>query len=182
MLKKIICLIFINYVYLFSIDFDSYKSGDIIFRKENSFLSDIFSNIDTFDYSHGGILKKEDNQFYVYHMERTNSNEKDLKKDEISKFLSKSERYSIIRLKQKFSEDRLFFILKNYENMKDLKFDIQFLLNNGDNNLYCSEFIYIVYKKLIDINIYSYLYEIIGKKGITLRSIYTNESIFEKIQ
>lgn len=182
MIKFFIYVLILNCP-LFSLDLDlnMIKSGDIIFRKENTFLSDMFSNIDSFDYSHVGVISKENNSFYVYHIERTSSKEKDLKKEEIFKFLIQSEKYSILRSKEKISENKLFKILKDYENMKTLSFDMHFVLNNGFNNLYCSEFINELYLKLIDKNIYLYLYEIMGEKGITLKSIYTNEKMFEKI-
>lgn len=182
MIKKII-YIFILSCQLFSLDFNTniLKSGDIVFRKENSFLSDVFSSIDSFDYSHVGIILKENNHFYVYHMERSSSKERDLKKENISKFLRQSEKYSIIRLREEYSEDKLFEIIKDYEDMKTLSFDMHFVLNNGVNNLYCSEFINEIYKKLINKNIYLYLYEIMGEKGITLKSIYINENMFKKI-
>lgn len=182
MIKKILYILILNYQ-LFSLDLNlnMINSGDIIFRKENSFLSDIFSNIDSFEYSHVGIILKENNHFYVYHIERSSSKEKDLKKEEISKFLIQSEKYSIIRLREKISEDKLLEILKDYENMKTLNFDMHFILNNGVDNLYCSEFINEIYKNLINKDIYLYLYEIMGEKGITLKSIYMNKEMFEKI-
>lgn len=181
MLKKITFLLLLSFSYLFSNNFEYLQSGDIIFRKEESFLSDLFSNIDSFEYSHIGILKIENNSIYVYHMERTTDKEKDLKKETISKFLSNSKKYSVIRFKKEISQNNLSVILEKYEKNLNLKFDMNFALNNGDNNLYCSEFVNEIYKKLIHKDIFLYLYKVVTNKGISLKSIYTNEIMFKKI-
>ncbi|WP_320034106.1 YiiX/YebB-like N1pC/P60 family cysteine hydrolase [Halarcobacter sp.] len=183
-MKKIFILfIFIPY-YIFSetINLDRFKSGDIIFRKENSFLSDIFSKIDSFDYSHVGLVIKNNSNIFIYHMENEEDKSQDLKIEPISIFLENYQKYSTIRLKAPIDKEKLNFILNSYKNDKNLKFDLSFKLNNGDSNLYCSEFVNEIYKKLIGKNIYSYLYNILGEEGITIKSIYLNKNLFDIVE
>mgnify|MGYP000966125749 FL=1 len=63
-------------------DFVDLRSGDLIFRKEANFISDIFSKIDNSVYSHIGILLIENGKTFVYHIE-SDEQKNDMKKDEI---------------------------------------------------------------------------------------------------
>ena len=68
-----------------SFDLNIIKSGDIIFRKERNFLSDMFSNIDKSKYSHIAIALKVGENLKIYHIE-SNSEKDDLKIDTFEKF------------------------------------------------------------------------------------------------
>ena len=68
-----------------SFDLNIIKSGDIIFRKERNFLSNMFSNIDKSKYSHIAIALKVGENLKIYHIE-SNSEKDDLKIDTFEKF------------------------------------------------------------------------------------------------
>lgn len=152
------------------------NSGDIIFRKETNFISDSFSKIDDSIYSHIGIIIKEENKIYVYHIE-SDEKENDLKKDEISYFLRSIEKFSVYRLKKRVDETKLNFILKQFID-DNIKFD--FLFSLSKDKFYCTEFVNEVYLKLLGNDIYVYLFNFNGKEVISINSILKNTDL-EKI-
>lgn len=154
-------------------------SGDLIFRKENGFLSNLFSQIDNSDYSHIGIILIQDNKAFVYHMERTDAPH-DLKIVDINSFLENMEKVKFLRIKKEISSEKLKDILSYYKKI-DPKFDMDFTLKNGDKNLYCTEFVNEVFLKLINENIYSYLYKNFKTKGISIKSILQNDKLFDEV-
>lgn len=160
-----------------SINYEEYfsklKSGDIIFRKESSLLSDLFSQVDNSTYSHIGIVFKKENQTLIYHME-SNEEEKDLKINSLDEFLILASNIAVYRHNEKIDFSNLVNILKNYEN-SNISFDYSFDLKNDD--LYCTEFINEIYLKLTNKNIYNYLYEVQGKKVISIKGIRTNSKL-----
>ena len=155
-------------------------SGDIIFRKESSMLSDLFSQIDKSEYSHIGIIKKEKDKYYVYHMESTGEGS-DLKKDKLNFFLKYNEKSKIIRLNYQMSKTKFSKIIKKYEKMNP-EFDYKFKLNNGIKKLYCTEFVNRIFQELINKNIYTYLHKSMGQTGITIKGILTNTKMFKVIK
>ena len=155
------------------------QSGDLIFRKEDGILSNLFSKIDNSDYSHIGIILIKNQKIFVYHMERTDST-KDLKKVLLKKFLLNMEKVKFLRIKKHISYNKLESILSNYEK-DNPSFDMEFDLNNGEKNLYCTEFVNEVFYKLTNKNIYSYLYSNFKTKGISIKSILENKNLFTEI-
>lgn len=153
-------------------------SGDIIFRKENSYLSDMFAKVDNSNYSHVGILLKENGKFFVYHME-SNTQSEDLKIDPIEKFLLLAQKTSIYRYSESVDRKRLYALLNDYKH-QNIKFDYQFDLLN--NTLYCTEFINEVFFKLFSKNIYTYLYNFNSKKIISVKSILQNPNLIKIIE
>ena len=153
-------------------------SGDIIFRKENSYLSDMFAKVDNSNYSHVGILLKENGKFFVYHME-SNTQSEDLKIDPIEKFLLLAQKTSIYRYSESVDRKRLYALLNDYKH-QNIKFDYKFDLLN--NTLYCTEFINEVFFKLFSKNIYTYLYNFNSKKIISVKSILQNPNLIKIIE
>lgn len=152
------------------------KSGDLIFRKEANFISDIFSKIDNSEYSHIGILSIEDGKTFVYHME-SDEQKDDMKKDEINHFLSTAKKYSIFRYKQNINKILLNNILKDMKN-QNIKFDFSFNLETTDK-LYCTEFVNYIFYKLVNQNIYTYLYDYNSNPIITIKSIMQNKELIK---
>lgn len=156
-------------------NFSLIKTGDIVFRKENNFLSDIFSNIDSKYYSHIGIVIKKGNQIQIYHME-SDGKSKDLKIDQLEDFVKFSTKIGFYRYNKDIDQSEILQILNTLEN-SNIKFDFDFDLNN--DKLYCTEFINELYFKLFKENLYTYLYDFYGKKGITINSILKNNKLIK---
>lgn len=154
------------------------KSGDIIFRKESNILSDMFSNIDKSAYSHIGIVLKKDEKILIYHMEADDKND-DLKIQTIQEFTKIAKKIAIYRSKDSFDEQKLIELLDNYEK-NQIKFDYTFTLDN--DTLYCTEFINDIYFKLINKNIYTYLFDFYGLSGITIKSILENRDLEKRFE
>lgn len=126
------------------------QTGDIIFRKEDSFLSNRFEQMDGRGFSHIGIIYVKDEEVYVVHIERNNE-EGDLKIDSIIFFLKYAVNYKIKRFSMyhntQIIEKNLIYIIK--ENPKfDFKFDF-----STDKKLYCTELIYKLYQKTYQVNL-----------------------------
>ncbi len=154
------------------------KSGDIIFRKEQNILSDMFSNIDKTPYSHLGIVFRKDNELKIYHMGADEKND-DLKIQSILDFTKNAKKIAVYRTKNSFEEEDLKKILDEYEKSK-IKFDYSFLLDN--DTLYCTEFINEVYFKLFNENLYTYLFDFYGINGITINSILKNTNLEKRYE
>jgi len=155
-------------------DFVDLRSGDLIFRKEANFISDIFSTIDNSVYSHIGILLIENGKTFVYHIE-SDEQKNDMKKDEINYFLSTAEKYAIFRYKKDINNILLNDILKDMRN-QNIKFDFSFNLKTTDK-LYCTEFVNDIFYKLVNQNIYTYLYDYNSNPIITIKSIMQNKEL-----
>ena len=152
------------------------RSGDLIFRKEANFISDIFSKIDNSEYSHIGILLIENGKTFVYHIE-SDEQKNDMKKDEINNFLSTAEKYTIFRYKKNINKILLHDVLKDMKN-QNIKFDFSFDLKTMDK-LYCTEFVNDVFYKLVNENIYIYLYDFNSNPIITIKSIMQNKELIK---
>lgn len=165
------------------------KSGDLVFRKENSIISQMFSKIDDSFYSHLAVALNIDGAVKLYHIEAT-EDEEDLKIESVAEFAKNAEKLAVYRYKQiensdansdkkRVDEVKLKEILDEFEKNKP-KFDFDFSLEN--ENLYCTEFINEVFLKLNEKAIYSYLYDFYGKKGITINSILLNPELEKRYE
>ncbi|MFY9104088.1 hypothetical protein NG749_01330 [Aliarcobacter cryaerophilus] len=161
-----------------SFDLNIIKSGDIIFRKERNFLSDMFSNIDKSKYSHIAIALKVGENLKIYHIE-SNSEKDDLKIDTFEKFTKFASKIAVYRYNKEIDSEKIIQILEEYEKNK-IEFDIDFELEN--DKLYCTELINDIYLKLFNENIYSYLYQFYGKQGITINGILKNKNLQEILE
>ncbi|PRN00290.1 hypothetical protein CJ668_07180 [Arcobacter cryaerophilus gv. pseudocryaerophilus] len=161
-----------------SFDLNIIKSGDIIFRKERNFLSDMFSNIDKSKYSHIAIALKVGENLKIYHIE-SNSEKDDLKIDTFEKFIKFASKIAVYRYNKEIDSEKIIQILEEYEKNK-IEFDIDFELEN--DKLYCTELINDIYLKLFNENIYSYLYQFYGKQGITINGILKNKNLQEILE
>lgn len=154
------------------------KSGDLVFRKENSIISQMFSKIDESAYSHLAIALNIEDDVKLYHLEAT-ENEDDLKIQSVADFVKDAEKIAVYRFKDEIDELKLKEILDEFTKNKP-KFDFDFSLEN--ENLYCTEFINEVFLKLNEKVIYSYLYDFYGKKGISINSILQNPNLEKRYE
>lgn len=161
-----------------SFDLNIIKSGDIIFRKERNFLSNMFSNIDKSKYSHIAIALKVGENLKIYDIE-LNSEKDDLKIDTFEKFTKFASKIVVYRYNKEIDSEKIIQILEEYEKNK-IEFDIDFELEN--DKLYCTELINDIYLKLFNENIYSYLYQFYGKQGITINGILKNKNLQEILE
>jgi len=154
------------------------KNGDIIVRKEDNALSDFFSSLDGFGYSHIGILVNTKDGFVVFHLE-VDENSDDMKVSTIRDFVNFAKKIAVYRYKEAVNENKLSEILLNFLENRP-KFDYDFSLEN--DTLYCTEFVNSIYFKLFDENLYTYLYDFNGKSGISINSIIKNPKLEKRYE
>lgn len=134
----------------------NFKTGDIIFRKEDSFLSDKFEKMDGRGYSHIGIIYFKDKKAHVLHIERTKDTN-DLKVDSLKKFLKYAQKYKVLRAKTTINQSILNRQIKKLIKQNppfDMNFDTK-----SDDKLYCTELIYKLYKKHFSLDLSKERYE-----------------------
>jgi len=145
-------IFFINIIHAGNIKYSKIKTGDIIFRKENSFLSNRFEKLDGRGFSHIGILYLSRGNIYVLHIER-NSEKNDLKIILLKEFLKDATKYKIKRLKKNYNTESIETNIQKL--IKDNpKFDLNFDFAT-DDKLYCTELIYKLYQKSFAIKLTS---------------------------
>jgi hypothetical protein len=122
------------------------KDGDIILRLSDRPWSMLFKNLSPNDkkFSHLGIVKIRNNIISVIHSEGLIIERKGYVKEELLKdFLKTAQSIGIYRLRiikgEKISDTALEY--------KGHPFDWQFDMNE-DNNIYCTELLYVILKKL----------------------------------
>lgn len=147
------------------------KSGDIIFRKEDSMISDIFSSYDMSAYSHVGILIKESQVWYVYHME-VDEDKDDFKIESLESFLTRAQSVGIYRFILPLKPKRIKAMLNKLYAQR-LMFDYKFSLEN--ETFYCTEFVNHVFHKLFNVNLYEYLYKFEEQEFISVRSLLVSQ-------
>ncbi|MEA1954136.1 MAG: YiiX/YebB-like N1pC/P60 family cysteine hydrolase [Campylobacterota bacterium] len=143
-------IFFIDNIHAENIQYSKIKEGDIIFRKEDSFLSNRFEKMDGRGFSHIGIVYIKEKYPYVLHIER-NDKKNDLKVVKIETFLNKSTKYKIKRLKGIYNTTNMTKKIKKIL-LINPRFDFYFDLST-DNTLYCTELIYKLYKETYGITL-----------------------------
>ena len=114
------------------------KVGDLIFRKDPSYLSHLFSLAGGFEhnrFSHVGIVAKI-SPIEVWHVYDRGENA--LQKDSLESYLEGSSDHAVFR----YPDMSLSSLSKAFNRYRyaTIKFDYQFARDN--NSLYCSEFVY----------------------------------------
>ena len=125
-----------------AIPYDSLRNGDIVFRRGCSYTSYIvLANDDSHDYSHIGIVQKSDSGWCVIHAvndERAHPADFDrVKIDKIEDFFSPA-RATMGEIMHSWLNDSLANIVSQQA--------LQLL--NDNSELYCTEFIYFLYKNI----------------------------------
>jgi hypothetical protein len=120
------------------------ESGDIIFRKENSFWGDIASSAARKDgkYSHAGVILVEKGQIYVIHAYAdTNKKQAKVSKQPLDEFLSNATAWGYYRLNfPPLIRHEVAYKALAYYNAKT-PFDEEFSLAD-DKAVYCTELVW----------------------------------------
>lgn len=170
---KTVIITFIVCLNAFAIEF---KSGDLIFRRGNGFVSDFAAKMSRSDksFSHVGIILVE-NGVYVIHSQDDKSKKFDgVVKERLQGFIAQARRYSVFRLN--LSQKNIEQIVSKAKSLIGTKFDIFFNLDDN-SRLYCTEFVYMVLKDFINIKIY----RINNMNILPVDSLYFNQPNVKKI-
>jgi len=151
-------------------------SGDIIFRKEDSFLSNRFEKLDGRGFSHIGVIYKKSNKVYVVHIEDDGS-KNDLKVVSIDEFLKKATKIKVLRYRHKLLTKQMIQNIKSLIK-KNPSFDLHFDSTSNDE-LYCTEMIYKLYEKTYGINLTNKLSKFGFYKFYSVGSILNSSYLYE---
>lgn len=128
--------------------YDSFRSGDLVFRNGKGFISDLMRKTSRRDrkYSHVGILLWEGEVPMVYHMidaVNTNDRESDLVKESLDDFCSSAQNHGFAVYRfidmNAHQEASLKSAFKSIED-RGVKFDDHFSMDS-DQRLYCTELV-----------------------------------------
>jgi hypothetical protein len=155
------------------------SNGDIILRKEQNYISDLFAFVGHSDYSHVGTIFIKNKEVFVVHIE-LNEEKKDLKIVSLKSFLHNASSYQFYRSKHKV-DDKIFN--RYIESLKalDPEFDLDFLANENDNKIYCTELAYMINKKSSQFDIKPVLSSYLNYKFIPIK-VFENPKYFIKIK
>lgn len=123
-----------------------FKTGDLIFRNGNDEISATARSMNRIDtsFSHCGIILKENDSLFVYHILGGPYNPTaQLLRDPIDSFLMPIETNRFATYRYQLSDKQinsLETIVKKHHRNK-IEFDVMFNLNT-DDKMYCSEFVY----------------------------------------
>lgn len=132
-----------------NIDISKLNEHDLILIKGQSIQSKIISlfNLSVEDYSHIGILAKENNIVYVLHSTPDGTHMNGIRYDTLSKFLelSYAKDYTILRWQNTFSDFKK-EIQDEFDKFKTRKAPFDYDFNNKENNnIYCSELVWLIF-------------------------------------
>lgn len=122
---------------------DSLKSGDLVVRKGNGYFSDIFKQMGSRDkkYSHIGILSRESDSLFVYHIEASEfTGEGYALRENLVSFLRNAKAHAFFaNHSDSLPKVAMIAKAKEYFRLK-VKFDLKF---DGDDDaeLYCTELV-----------------------------------------
>lgn len=168
---------------------DKLENGDLIFRRGRSVESHAVLMADKDgEFSHVGIICKENSQIYVIHAVPGESKGKQdyIKKDKLEDFLQpeRASRFAVYRsdFSKKIKMNAVNYALDCYK--KKLIFDDKYDLST-DDKLYCTEFIYKAFKTAGNRSFTlktSHISILVGNLGIILPSNIIGNSHFQQIQ
>ena len=128
--------------YQANINLNSVQDGDIILRDSRSLIGSQFKMMSQHDkrYSHAGIIRKENDVLYVYHMANENG-QSGLIKTPFNTFTNNAvcRSYEIVRYPMQEQARSNFISQIEFVIQHKIHFDDEFLLNN--QSYYCSELI-----------------------------------------
>ncbi len=125
-----------------------FQSGDIIFRHGRGAVSVIFRNMSMCDksYSHAGIIHKEGDKTFVYHVIGGERNTSTMRKDKLSDFCGKKEAFSFGVFRSDLDPLKIDSLAGCYFS-QHLKFDDKFDLAT-DDKMYCTELVYKIIREV----------------------------------
>jgi len=156
------------------------KDGDIICRLGDRFWSQLFKDISNDDkrFSHIGIIRIYNDKITVIHAEGTTKPQKDFVKEEpLEDFLKIARAIGIYRIKD-LEENLISGTAMEYIGVNfDWKFDM-----NDESEIYCTELLYIVLKRLIpEIELNTIYVKELGKNIIPIEAISNSDYFTELI-
>ncbi len=152
--------------YQVNINLNSVQDGDIVLRDSRSLIGSQFKMMSQHDkrYSHAGIIRKENDVLYVYHMANENG-QSGLIKTPFNAFTNNAVccAYEIVRYPMQEQARSSFLNRIEFVIQHKIHFDDEFLLNN--QSYYCSELIadlvnrysniHIPYSQIVDYKYYA---------------------------
>jgi hypothetical protein len=157
----------------FKIPDSLFHSGDLIFRDGKGFISKAFRKLSLTDphYSHAGIIHRESNNLFVYHIiggeGKLNSK---MRKEKLADFCSSSlsDGFAVFRTDLKGAA---IDSLAGYYYSKKISFDTDFNLDT-DDKMYCTELLYKVLEKVSGRNNFITLTHLSGFTYVACDNIY----------
>lgn len=153
-------------------------SGDLIFRHGRGIISNVLMTFGQREkiYSHAGIVSVENGNVFVYHAiggEENISNK--LRKDSLADFCDPADAYAfgVYRTGLDDSQINSVMILASTYYKNGLQFDTKFDLST-DDKMYCTEFVYKIFKQALGNENYISLSTINGKQYIACDDLYCN--------
>jgi uncharacterized protein YycO len=131
------------------IDKDKIEDFDIILSKGESVQSKLIGllNLSTEDYSHIGIMIKENDKVFVLHSTPDGTKKNGIRFDDLQTFidLSSVSDYIVLRF-QDISSDFCQKLKKEFGRYKTIQAPFDFDFNNFENKkIYCSELVWLIY-------------------------------------
>ena len=159
-------------------DVSQLKTGDLIFRHGRGFISNSLMSLGQREkkYSHSGIVSIENGKVFVYHAiggEENISNK--LRKDPLSVFCQPADVHAFGIYRTDLNDSQVIAVMslvKTYFN-SGLEFDTKFDLAT-DDNMYCTEFVYKVFDRVLGNQNYISLSTLTGKQYIACDDLYYN--------
>lgn len=171
MIRLILFLVLFFHTGLISSDF---RTGDIIFRQENTILSTLFSAIENSKYAHVGVLLTRGKNVYVIHTELADGQD-GLRVQKLNEFLKNSKQWMTMRYGAKIDNAIMEATLEKYIRLKP-KFNTSFEVGAKDK-MYCTEFVQEIYKEATGFILAKTTSNYLGKRFISTKDIYSNPSL-----
>ncbi|MEO8149042.1 MAG: YiiX family permuted papain-like enzyme [Bacteroidia bacterium] len=147
-LKSILTVVFLSlFNFLFAQEISKLKTGDIIFQTSHSKTAAAIELATHSKFSHVGMVLNDNGKLYVLEAVQPVSI------TPIQEFIERGEKsyYEVKRLKnadEKFTPQLQQQLIKKGKTFKGLNYDFAFSWN--DNELYCSELVYKMYKEILN--------------------------------
>ena len=153
---------------------DSFRSGDIIFRQENTFLSKMFASFEQADYAHVGIIWQKADNTFVVHSEIADG-EDGLRVQTLNDFVKNSQRYMVLRNMQQYNLEKINFSIEKYIKLKP-KFSLD-PKTSDSSHMYCTELVCAIYKTAYGIWLASGTTKNARFEFISTKDIYNNPNL-----
>ncbi|MGE3614182.1 MAG: YiiX/YebB-like N1pC/P60 family cysteine hydrolase [Sulfurimonas sp.] len=169
--------LFFSFLFMFNANSaiaSEFKSGDIVFRQENSIVSRIFAEAENSEYAHIGIIFNKDNETFVVHSEIADG-EDGLRVQKWNDFIKNANRWMVTRHNKNVSLSKINFAIEKYIRLKP-KFNLAFSHGNKDK-MYCTELVNAIYLDAYDIELAKTKTKYSTFEFISTKDIYQNKDL-----
>jgi hypothetical protein len=119
------------------------QSGDFVFRRGQGLWSPLFAQSSDSGFSHVGIINIENQNYFVLHSEADDVTlQGGVTKTPLSQFIAESDFYAIKHNQMPAQSKQRFINQLNTLYQQGAEFDSDYRLDNGDNRLYCTEYVW----------------------------------------